>query len=132
MATRVLIPIDSTAAGSNAYETVRTALPEDPYIVFVRVLTPSEESGRSRARSGLVRTLMVYRSRGVGSETQLIEAETVPTGIIDAVSRFEIDEILFIRGHGADDPTKIVAEVGALTSVPVKVAADESEVATAG
>lgn len=132
MATRVLIPIDSTAAGSNAYDAVCRALPEDPYVVFVRVMTPAEESGRSPARSGLLRTLMVYRSRGVGSETQLIEAETVPKGVVDAVSRYEIDEILFIQGHGADDPTEIVAELGSLTSVPVKVTAEEGEVATAG
>ncbi|MCH7906754.1 MAG: hypothetical protein IIB26_04915 [Chloroflexi bacterium] len=75
---------------------------------------------------------MVYRSRGVESETQLIEAETVSKGLVDAVARYEIDEILFIQGHGADDPTEIVAELGSLTSVPVKVTAEEGEVATAG
>ena len=132
MATRVLIPVDSTAAASNAYESVRAAVPEDAYLVFVRVLTPDDETGRSRARSGLVRCLMVYRSRGVQSETQLIEAETIPAGIADAASRFNIDEILCIQGHGADDPSGIIAELRSLTSLPVKTTAIEGEVATAG
>jgi hypothetical protein len=132
MAIRVLIPIDSTAAESRAFDDVSAALPDDPYLVFIRILTPSEESQTARARSGLIRCLMLYRSRGVQSETQMIDADTDSEGIVDAISRFDIDQVLFIQGRGADDTTEIIAELRNLTSLPIGVTVDRSELATAG
>ncbi|MDA1256429.1 MAG: hypothetical protein O3C10_01080 [Chloroflexi bacterium] len=132
MVTRVLVPVDSTTAAVLAYKEVRAALRDDPYVVFLRVLTPGEESLKARARASLVKCLMVYRTRGVDSEMQLIEAETVAKGIADATTRFEIDEIMCIQGHGADDPSGVVADLGSLTGVPVRVMVGERETATAG
>ncbi len=127
MAKKVLIPVDSTPAASNAYEEVRAAIPEDVDVVFVRVLMPHEKSERSRAQAGLVRCLMVYRTRGVKSEMQLIEADSVSQGIVDAISESDIDEVLCVQGHGSDDVTELIAALGDLPGIPVNVVVEQSE-----
>jgi hypothetical protein len=132
MAKKILIPVDATPAASNAFDAVHAMLPEEAQIVFVSVVTPDGNSARSRARAGLVKCLMVYRTRRITCDMELVEAESTAAGIASVVGKSGIDEILCIEGHGADDPSGLIAELGNLVDIPIKSTAEKREAAVVG